>query len=42
MVCHVWPGITPFNVMQLPLRQWLMFARAADQWTKDREGAANG
>lgn len=42
MVCHVWPGITPFNVMQMPLRQWLMFSRAADQWAKDREGVQGG
>jgi len=42
VVCHVWPGITPFNVWDLPLRQWLMFAHAADQWTKDREGVPGG
>ena len=37
VVCHVWPGITPFNVMHLTLGVWLRFAAAADDWAKSRQ-----
>lgn len=37
VVCHVWPGITPFNVMQLEVGTWLRFAHAADEWAKSRQ-----
>lgn len=39
-VAHVWPGITPFNVWQLPLHAWIRFAAAADRWVaaQEREG----
>lgn len=37
MVCHVWPSLSPFNVWDLPLRQWAMFARAADEWVRARK-----
>lgn len=36
IVCHVWPGITPFTVWDLPWRMWLVFAEAADEWAKER------
>jgi len=38
----VWPGITPFNVWDLPLDMWLMFAQAADQWNEQRKEQARG
>lgn len=31
VVCHLWPGITPFNVWNLDIELWLTFAEAADQ-----------
>lgn len=37
VVCHLWPGITPWNVWSLPLRQWLMFAAEADEWVRSRQ-----
>lgn len=37
VVCHVWPGLTPFNVWDLTFDDWLMFAHAADQWVADRQ-----
>ena len=37
VACHVWPGITPFNVWDLSVEDWLMFAHAADQWVADRK-----
>lgn len=37
VVCHVWPGITPFTIWDLPVADWLMFAAAADQWVADRK-----
>lgn len=39
MVCHLWPGITPWNVWDLPIGQWLMFADAADAWVRSRQQA---
>ena len=32
LVCHLWPGITPFNVWELPLFVWRGFAQAADDY----------
>lgn len=40
VVCHLWPGITPFNVWDLPLGLWLRFADGADDWIKAREKAS--
>ena len=38
VACHIWPGsITPFNVWDLSVEDWLMFAHAADQWVADRK-----
>lgn len=39
-VAHVWPGITPLNVMSMRLDDWLLFALAADNWSAAREKAA--
>lgn len=39
VVCHVWPGITPFNVWDLSLVVWESFAAAADEWVKNRKEA---
>jgi hypothetical protein len=36
VVCHVWPGITPWNVWELPYDVWVDFAHAADEWIKER------
>jgi len=36
-VCHVWPGITPLNVWDLPLDVWLLFSAAADDWVKQQQ-----
>ena len=41
-VAHVWPGITPLNVWDLPYDMWCIFAQAADQWISDREAAGRG
>lgn len=38
-VCRVWPGLTPFNVWDLTISGWLVFAAAADKWS---EGPAKG
>lgn len=40
MVCHLWPGITPFNVWNLRYGVWLMFADAADDWSKQQKEAS--
>jgi len=40
VVSHVWPGITPFNVWDLPMGVWLRYARAADEWVESRKEAA--
>jgi hypothetical protein len=33
-VCHLWPAISPWNVFDLEVDVWLMFARAADDYNK--------
>lgn len=38
VVSHVWPGITPWNVWELSWGDWLLYANAADEWVKAREG----
>ncbi len=35
-VSHVWPGITPWTVWDLPWDMWVGFARAADEWVQAR------
>lgn len=30
LVSRVWPGITPFNVFDLPTGLWMRYAHAAD------------
>lgn len=42
VLCHVWPGITPFNVWDLTWGDWLQFAHATDEYVKAKEAAANG
>lgn len=37
VVSHVWPGITPMNVMTMTLGMWLRFAAAADDWVASRQ-----
>lgn len=39
-MCHLWPGITPFNVFDLRYGVWLMFAAEADAWSKQQKEAA--
>jgi hypothetical protein len=29
-ICHHWPGITPWNVWDLDVSEWLLFAMQAD------------
>lgn len=42
-MCHLWPGLTPFNVWDLRYDVWLMFAAQADAWTKEqKEASRNG
>lgn len=35
-ISHVWPGITPWSVWDLAWCDWLMYARASDEWVKAR------
>ena len=35
MVTHHWPGITPFNVWDLPYEVWLLYVAAAKQIQDD-------
>ncbi len=41
VVCHVWPGLTPFNVWDLPYDTWVSFAHAADDWIEQRRKGAS-
>jgi hypothetical protein len=41
-VSHVWPGITPFNVWDLRVDVWLMYAAAADDYNQKMREASNG
>ena len=40
MICHVWPGITPLTVWDLPLSVWETFAASADEWVNARKESA--
>ncbi|HEY1179926.1 MAG TPA: hypothetical protein VGF17_27535 [Phytomonospora sp.] len=42
VVCHVWPGITPFNIWDLTWRDWVRFARDADAWVAARSQTTEG
>lgn len=45
VVSHVWPGITPWTVWDLPWHMWESYARAADAWLEARtnqEGSRRG
>lgn len=37
VVCHLWPSISPWNVWDLSLGYWLMFAAQADEYAKARK-----
>ncbi|WP_164545198.1 hypothetical protein [Antribacter gilvus] len=39
-ICHVWPGITPRGVWDLTFNEWVLFARAADEWQAQQEKSA--
>ena len=39
-MAHVWPGITPMNVWDMPYNLWCLFAEAADEWVKARQKEA--
>lgn len=41
-VCHLWPGITPWNVWNLRVDEWLMFANAADEYNRQMKESARG
>ena len=42
-ICHLFPSISPFNVFDLQVDVWLMFARAADEYSESvKESSANG
>lgn len=50
-VCHLWPALSPIwhapsSVWDLPWRQWVGFARYADEWlrkrTEQQEGVTRG
>lgn len=41
IVSHVWPGITPMNVWDMPYYLWCKFAEAADEWVKARQKEAD-
>ncbi len=34
---HVWPGITPFNVWDLPWSLWESYARSTDDWIEEQK-----
>lgn len=44
VLCHVWPGLTPWNVWGLAWCDWLIFAATADEWVKQRndKGGSRG
>lgn len=42
-ICHIFPSISPFNVFDLQVDVWLMFAKAADEYSESiKESNANG
>lgn len=36
-LCHYWPGITPFNVWDLDLRELDLFMETAQSWSSPRK-----
>ena len=40
VVSHVWPGVTPLNVWDLPYDMWLQFANGADEWSRQQKEAS--
>lgn len=41
-VCHLWPSISPWNVWELTVEVWLMFAEAADDYNEKMREANRG
>lgn len=39
---HLWPSISPFNVWQLDLPVWLLYADACDAYVKQMREASRG
>lgn len=38
-VCRIWPGLTPFNIWDLTLWGWLVFAEHLDRMRREaRDG----
>lgn len=42
LLCHLWPGITPWNVWDLTLSGWLVFVSALEQWEDARRRGSDG
>lgn len=42
LVSHRWPGITPFNVYDLPAYWWAYYVRAAQQYLDAMKEAERG
>jgi hypothetical protein len=36
LVSHVWPGITPMNVLEMRYDYWCLYVEAAKQWASSR------
>lgn len=36
-MAHVWPGITPLNVWEMPYDMWLLFVANAKAWEEERK-----
>lgn len=36
LLCHLWPGITPWSIWDLTLEEWRGFRSVADQWTSKK------
>ena len=36
-IAHVWPGLTPAAVWDLPFVDWVQFAMAADEWNEQQK-----
>lgn len=34
LICHYFPGITPWTVWNLTVGEWALFAAQADAWAK--------
>jgi len=35
LVSHRWPGITPWNIEQLPAHWWAYYVRAAEAYVQE-------